>query len=206
MQLSNLPKNMWKPIKISSDKLDSSVAETLSVIIADCEYFVKKGFNLYLYGKPGRGKTSWAIKIMLGYFAYIAETNDFTCRGIYISVPSFLRDARMYMVNKSEDFSDLLSTIKSCDIVIWDDIGQTDTTNFESQWLYSYINERLLAGKCNIYTSNLSPSELNKADKRLASRICVGSDCLSIDGPDYRPTKTYTYFMNSSETDGDENG
>ena len=206
MQLSNLPKSKQCPMKLSMDFLEPSVAETLSVIIADCEYFVKKGFNLYLFGETGCGKTSWAVKIMLGYFSYIAEKNDFSCRGLYVSVPSFLRDSKMYMVNKSADFSEMLETIKTCDIVIWDDVGQTDPTSFESQWLYSYINERIFANKCNIFTSNLSPEQLEEKDNRLYSRACTGSDCLNITGLDLRSTKTYTYFMNSSETDGDENG
>lgn len=198
-QLSDLPKSMWKPIPLVTDHLDPEVAEILNTIISDCEFFVKKGFNLYLYGEPGCGKTSWAVKIMNGYFSYIAEKNDFRPRGLYVSVPSFLRDAKMYMVTKSEDFTEYLSTIQNCDIVIWDDIGQTDSTNFESQWLYSYINERLFAKKCNIFTSNLSPDDLQKYDERMASRICMGSDCLHIDGIDMRFTNTYTYFMNSEE-------
>lgn len=198
-QLSNLPKSMWKPIKLSTEYLEPDVSEILNTVITDCEFFVKKGFNLYLYGEPGCGKTSWAVKIMNGYFSYVAEQNDFRTRGLYVSVPSFLRDAKMFLVTKSENFKEFLETIKVCDIVIWDDVGQTDTTNFESQWLYSYINERIFAKKCNIFTSNLSPDELRKHDERLESRICTGSDCLHIEGLDMRFTNTYTYFMNSEE-------
>ena len=198
-QLSGLPRSKWKPMKLSMDMLNPDVSEILSVILADCEYFVKSGFNLYLWGDTGCGKTSWAVKIMNGYFAYVAEKNDFRPRGRYVSVPSFLRDAKMYMVNKSENFMDELRIIKECDIVIWDDIGQTDSTNFESQWIYSYVNERLFANKCNIFTSNLSPKELDESNKRLASRICKGADCLNITGPDLRCMNTYTYFMNNCE-------
>lgn len=200
-QLSNLPKSYWKPIRLCTDELSESTAEILNTIVVDCEFFVKKGFNLYLWGETGCGKTSWAVKIMNNYFASIAEQNDFTTRGLYINVASFLRDAKLYMTYKSEDYLELLHTIQECDIVIWDDIGQTDMTKYESQWLYSFINERIFAKKCNIFTSNLSPEELGIADKRLESRVCTGSDCLNITGTDKRSDNTYTSYMNSSEVD-----
>lgn len=197
--LSNLPESCWKPIRMISDYLDPEVDDTIQAVCADCEFFVKQGYNLYLWGETGCGKTSWAIKIMLNYFAVIAEKNDFTPRGLYINVASFLRDAKLHMTYPSEDYLELLKTIQQCDIVLWDDVGQTNPSNYESQWLYSFINERLLAKKCNIFTSNLSPEQLETVDKRLESRICKGSDCLHITGPDMRNTKTYTEFMNSNE-------
>ena len=200
-QLSNLPKSMWKYIHLEKDSLESDVAEVLQTIIGDVEFFVKRGFNLYLYGETGVGKTSWAVKIMSNYFAQIAEVNDFTPRGLYINVPSFLRDAKLYMTYKSENYLELLNTIQKCDIVIWDDIGQTDPTKYESQWLYSYINERMFAKKCNIFTSNLSPEQLERLDARIYSRACEGSDCLHITGMDMRYKNTYTNFMNSEVID-----
>ena len=202
-QLSNLPKCWWKPINVSDEHLTDKCAEILNTIIADCEFFVKKGFNLYLYGEVGVGKTSWAIKLMNNYFATIAENNDFTTRGLYINIPSFFRDAKLHMKYIDNDYMELLKTIQSCDIVIWDEIGQTDPTNFEAQWLYSYINERIFAKKCNIFTSNLAPDEFKRLDKRLASRTCEGADCLEITGPDMRSTLTYTEYMSSQEVDED---
>lgn len=204
-QMSNLPRSCWKPQKLSTDYLVPESEEILRTIVSDCEFFVKKGFNLYLYGETGCGKTSWAIKIMNNYFATVCEENDFTTRGLYVNVSSFLRDAKLNMSYKSENYYDLLCTIKTCDIVIWDDIGQTDPTNYESQWLYSYINERILAKKCNIFTSNLSPQQLEKLDKRLESRICKGSDCLLINGCDMRSYNTYTSYMNSEEIENGTN-
>ena len=196
-QLSNLPKSCWRPQRLDTSELEKTVEETLMTIVHDTEFFVKKGFNLYLWGETGCGKTSWAIKIMNNYFATIAETNDFTIRGQYVNVASFLRDAKLHMTYRSEDYIEFLRIIQTCDIVIWDDIGQTDPTAYESQWLYSFINERLLAKKCNIFTSNLSPQQLEEIDKRLESRICKGSDCLHITGQDMRYANTYTEYMNN---------
>lgn len=198
-QLSNLPKSCWTSQKLSTELLIPEVKETICTVMADIEFYVKSGFNMYLYGDTGCGKTSWAIKLMNNYFACIAEKNNFSTRGLFINIPSFLRDSKLHMTYKSNNFLDLLNTINVCDIVIWDEVGQTNPTNYESQWLYSYINERLLAKKCNIYTSNLSPEALREVDERLASRVCSESDCLEITGVDMRTTKTYTAFMNSGE-------
>jgi DNA replication protein DnaC len=203
-QLSNLPKSMWRPIKIDDSFLSDGSKEVLNTINHDIEFFVKRGYNLYLYGDTGVGKTSWAVKFMNNYFSVIAESNDFTTRGLYINVPSFLRDSKLYLTYKSDDWLELLDTIQKCDIVIWDDIGQTDATKYESQIVYSYINERIFAKKCNIYTSNLSPEQLAHVDARLHSRICEGSDCIKVDGVDMRYKNTYTSFMNSNEVVDDD--
>lgn len=203
-QTSNLPRSCWKSQRLDSSLLEPEVEEILNTITNDCEFFITQGFNLFLYGETGCGKTSWAIKIMNNYFAVIAERNDFSTRGLYINVSSFLRDAKLNMTYKSDKYYHLLSEIKSCDVVIWDDVGQTDPSNYESQWLYSFINERMLAKKSNIFTSNLSPQQLEKLDKRLESRICKGSDCLHITGIDMRSQNTYTAFMNSSEVCEDD--
>lgn len=198
-QLSNLPESCWRSFSLDTKELLPQVEDTLLKIYNDIEFFVKSGYDLYMYGESGCGKTSWAIKLLHAYFMEIAQKNDFTVRGIYINVSSFFIDAKLYMKYKSENYLELLRTLKKCDIVIWDDIGQTDPTTYESQLLYSFINERILAKKCNIFTSNLSPEQLEKVDKRLESRICKGATCLEITGTDKRKNNTYTHFLNGCE-------
>jgi DNA replication protein DnaC len=175
-----------------TEKQRAYTAETLSKILEDIYSFVKNGFNLFLFGDTGTGKTSWAVKLMNNYFSVVCEKNIYEPKGLYISVASFLRDAKLQMNYKNENYYELLQQIQSCDIVIWDDIFQTDPTNYESQWLYSYINDRMFAQKCNIFTSNLSPEQLEKVDSRLHSRICTSSDILRISGMDRRSDNKFT--------------
>lgn len=205
-QLSNMPKSMWKAQNLDTSYLTPDVRNSLDLIKADIEYFVKQGYNLYLYGSFGTGKTSWAVKLMNGYFANVAERSAFTTRGLFISVPSFLRDSKLNMTYKSDEYWELLREVQRCDVVIWDDIGQTDATSYETQWLYSYINERLLAKKSNIFTSNLTPEEFGMVDCRLQSRVCGSSDCLLITGPDMRMCKTYLESINSEEVMNNDSG
>ena len=192
LQLSNLPVKQQQPKKLDTKHLEPYTAETLSKILENIYSFVKNGFNLFLFGDTGTGKTSWAVKLMNNYFSVVCEKNIYEPKGLYISVASFLRDAKLQMNYKNENYYELLQQIQSCDIVIWDDIFQTDPTNYESQWLYSYINDRIFAKKCNIFTSNLSPEQLEKVDSRLHSRICTSSDILKISGLDRRSDNKFT--------------
>ena len=198
-QLSNLPQAQWRVNPMDESYLTDETLEILNTIKADIKYFVQSGRSLYLYGLPGTGKTSWAIRLMSSYFAEVAETTAFTTRGLYVSVPSFLCQAKLNIAYKLNSFRELLKEIETCDVVVWDEIEQTNPTNYESQLLYAYINGRLLAGKSNIFTSNKNPDELKVSDPAMASRICSASDCIEITGPDMRYKQKYTYFMMNRE-------
>ena len=205
-QMSNLPKNWWKPIKVPKAELDEHTLEILETIRADIDFFVKKGFNLYLFGGEGTGKTSWAIRLMNSYIAEIAERNNFVERVLFVSVPSFLSKAKLHITSPSRYYIELLNSIEKVDLVVWDEIGQTDKTNFEAQLLYSCINERLFAKKANIFTGNVEPEKMKAYDLRLASRICNNSDCLEFNGLDKRFMNTYEYYMNNIVEEDTNNG
>ena len=194
LQMSHLPKACWGRNVLNTDFMDDQTYRKLQIILQNINEYVQEGHNLFLYGEPGCGKTSWSIKCMNNYFAHVAQYSGGRIpRGLFVSVPSFLRDAKLNITYKDEEFRERLNLIQTCDIVIWDDICQTQPSLFESQWMYSYINERLQASLCNIFTSNLSPEKLSEVDKRLASRICTGADVIMITGPDMRCTKTFDF-------------
>lgn len=201
-QLSNLPKVKQVVPKMDVTELSEYAYDLIDKIIQDVEFFVKSGYNLYLYGETGSGKTSWAIKILGTYFMTIAPKTNFTVRGLFINVPSLFRDIKLHMSYKSDNFYEMFHHITKCDLVVWDEIGQTDPTAFESQWLYSLINDRMLAQKSNIFTSNLSPDQLDRLDKRIGSRICTGSDCIEITGNDRRCDTKYTNYLSSQDVIG----
>lgn len=194
-QLSGLPHCWWRNIEFDFDSVNSNHFSTLEKICNNVELFVRNGFNLFLWGETGVGKTSLAIKLMLNYFIAIADRTDYITRGLFINVPSFLRDYRLNMTNQTSNWRELLESIKTCDIVIFDDLFQTVETKFESQIVYSYINDRIFADKSCIFTSNLDPERIESIDERLYSRICEGSDCVNISGSDARRTRKFSDFM-----------
>ena len=194
LQMSCLPRSCWGRQELTDKFLNKDVSNKMQEILKHIGLYVEEGHNLFLYGEPGCGKSSWAIKFLNNYFAYVAMNSGGRIpRGLFVNVPSFLRDAKLNITYKDDEYKEKLDQIQACDVVVWDDIGQTTPTMYESQWLYSYINERLQAKLCNVFTSNLSPEQLAVEDKRLASRICVGADTLLISGPDMRSKNTFKF-------------
>ena len=198
LDLSNLRPVHIKPYRLDYDGLSKECENYLNGIFYNVSYFVDNGFNAYFYGGTGTGKTSWACKVLKTYFSAVAESTNFTCRGLFISVPMLLLNIKRNIKPSTyiEDFDELLDDIQKVDLVVWDDIIQTSPTDFESQWLYTLINERLLRKKANIFTSNLSPEELEIVDTRLHSRVCTISDCILFDCGDKRNSRKFSDVVN----------
>ena len=72
-------------------------------------------------------------------------------------------------------------------MVIWDDIAEMKASDYEHQILFQYIDDRINAGKSNIYTSNKSREHLeNLLGARLASRVYNYSTVIHIEESDKR--------------------
>lgn len=183
---SGLPKSKYMPIRLSPQSNDRRAFERLADIREDIDEFVEQGRNLYICGKtPGNGKTSWAIKMLQTYFVYVSEGNIFNVKGMFVSVPDLLL--------KMKDFNNPLKTdykesLKSCDLLILDDIAVTGISQYDYLQLFTLIDGRMLSGKSIIFTSNVvSLKELENAiGERLASRIWGNSTVIEIKGGDMR--------------------
>ena len=188
---SNLPEKMWKPITMSLDETDPDYDAYLQLneIKNDVVNFVKQGKNLYIYSKrTGNGKTSWAIKIMHNYFNKIWNGNALRKRAIFIHVPSFLRAvSESYKKDIDPKFEELKVRLSNDDLVIWDDIASTQLTPSDYKYLLSFIDQRVLEGKSNIYTGNLGEEDLaNSLGQRLKSRVYDSSIQIVFRGKDKR--------------------
>lgn len=183
---SGLPKSKYMPIRLSPQSNDRRAFERLADIREDIDEFVEQGRNLYICGKtPGNGKTSWAIKMLQTYFVYVSEGNIFNVKGMFVSVPDLLL--------KMKDFNNPLENeykenLKSCDLLILDDIAVTGISQYDYLQLFTLIDGRMLSGKSIIFTSNVvSLKELENAiGERLASRIWGNSTVIEIKGGDMR--------------------
>ena len=183
---SGLPKSKYMPIRLSPQSNDRRAFERLADIREDIDEFVEQGRNLYICGKtPGNGKTSWAIKMLQTYFVFVSEGNIFNVKGMFVSVPDLLL--------KLKDFNNPLENeykenLKSCDLLILDDIAVTGISQYDYLQLFTLIDGRMLSGKSIIFTSNvISLKELENAiGERLASRIWGNSTVIEIKGGDMR--------------------
>lgn len=194
LEMNYLMENSWLPknrqvvppkLRPTTDN-DRKMFVKLNNIRLDIDNFVSNGKNLYITSDyTGNGKTSWAIKLLLKYFERVWEGNCLRVRGIFVHVPS--------LILKLKNFDNKLPAkkyeeLRECDLVVWDDIALTDLTAYDYAQLMSLIDYRLLAGKSNIYTSNIPKFEdLQKAlGNRLASRVYNVSEIIELDGGDNR--------------------
>ena len=77
--------------------------------------------------------------------------------------------------------------ILNVDLVIWDDIAAGKLTDYDHTNLLTYIDQRKLNGKSNIYTGNLNEEELIVAlGNRLKSRVWNDSSTVELFGIDRR--------------------
>lgn len=187
LENSNIPKSRWFPVTLSPDECDYTAFCDLADIKDTITTFVDKGSNLYIYStKTGNGKTTWSIKLMLKYFNDIWAGNGFKCRGLFIHVPTFLTRMKNFNV-LDEEFDRIKSELPNVDLVIWDDIASTDLSSYDHSQLLTYIDQRVLSEKSNIFTGNLDNPEITKAlGIRLASRVWNSSTRIELKGRDKR--------------------
>ena len=78
----------------------------------------------------------------------------------------------------------------SCDLLIMDDLGTEMPGQFTTAALYSLLNDRLLAGKPMLITTNLNKDEMTRRySPQIASRIYGGFVGKSVVGEDIRILK-----------------
>lgn len=182
---SNIPIALQHPIKLEAG-VDYEAYIRLQEIKDNILEFVNSGSNLLICSNiTGNGKTTWAIKLMLKYFDEIWAGNGFRVRAKFIHVPTLLV--------KLKDFNNPLSEeektrLLECNLIVWDDIASTGLSQYDYSQLLTYIDQRILSKKANIFTSNaVSKEDYEKAiGIKLTSRIVNTSEIVTFKGKDRR--------------------
>ena len=187
--LSKIPVKYQYKMDLIPDDNDLKAFEALNDFKENIIDHVNKGEGLYIWSKnTGNGKTSWACKIMGYYFRKIAFSSGLENEGLYIYLPTFLDDLRNSYNNPSPEFDKELEMVKSCKLLIIDDIGAERVTEWVRERIVSIINTRSSNGLCTIYTSNLSLKGLTDklGDDRISSRIKGSVQEINLLGKDNR--------------------
>lgn len=176
------------PLRIDNNLSDEAAFIRLADIEKNIVNFVDSGKNLYIYSKiAGNGKTSWSYRLARSYIDKVWFKKNLKPIVLFVSVPKFLLELKANISQKSEYVEHILENIKDCDLVIWDDIGSKNGTEFEVSHLLSIIDDRISNGKSNIYTSNLNRDELHQLlGDRVYSRVYNYSECIEFFGKDKR--------------------
>lgn len=171
-----------------ADGTDFDKFVQLQQIESNIVQFVNEGKSLYLHSSNcGNGKTAWSIRLLQAYFNKIWADSDIGCRALFINVPKFFLALKDNITKPSEYIQHIKENITSADVVVWDEVGIKNCTQFEFENFLSMVNSRIDLGKSNIYTSNLTREELlEKVGERLYSRIINLSTDIELNGIDKR--------------------
>lgn len=184
IKTARIPKNLAVRQKITVSEVDKTTFERYNKIADRIDEFVEQGQSLYLFSKTtGNGKTTMAAQLLLKYFNSIWLGNGLKQRGLFVRMPDL---ALMFKDFKGEtEYVDIKQELRNVDLVVFDDLGANRCSEYENQQFLNLLDERIVNGKSNVYTGNLTPAELGVLGVRTASRI-KGGIVLELKGADKR--------------------
>ena len=143
-------------------------------------YFSQNAGNLLFVGGTGLGKTFLS--------ACIARTvADRGFSVAYETAAHLFGNLEKARFNPTEDSRREAEKYTSCDLLILDDLGTEMPGQFVTAALYSLLNDRLLAGKPMVVSTNLTVEEMNRRySPPIASRLHGGFTRLTFVGEDIR--------------------
>ena len=147
------------------------------------EEFEKGSGNLLFVGGTGLGKT----------FLSACIANEAARRGAsiaYESAPQLFAKLSKNQFDADDQSRQDCARLTDCDLLIIDDLGTELTTSVVIAALYSLLNERLLAGKSMIVSTNLNIDEIaRRYSPQIASRLEGSFRGLTFVGKDIRVMK-----------------
>lgn len=129
------------------------------------ENFIKYGTaegGILLYGGVGTGKT-YATACICNELMSNGKTVLVMNLGLY-----YLKLRREW----AEAENDVLNYVKTCDLLVIDDLGTENVSEFTKEKIFNLIDTRYRANKPMLITTNLTPDEIReKLGSRIADRI-----------------------------------
>ena len=145
--------------------------------------FTANSGNLLFNGGTGLGKTLLSACIA----REVAEKGYSVA---YESAPHLFAKLEKDRFHPDEDSAQAVAKLKNCDLLIVDDLGTELPGNFVVASLYTLLNDRLLAGKPMLISTNLSVEEIKQRySPQIASRLQGSFQLLSFVGEDIRILK-----------------
>lgn len=166
--MSNLPTKAWGDVRLRPNGGDLEAFKQCKDYLDTIEKQVDRGKGVFISGTPGNGKSTWMYKFARRYMETMAQgAKDSTRPVYYANVPELMNSLKLAF--KDDSLSRSIETrMKESDIVIFDDIGAENSTDWAKEQLYQYINYRYSNNLTCLFTSNL---KLTQLEQRIADRI-----------------------------------
>lgn len=142
------------------------------------------GWVIVLLGEFGVGKTGLAISAL-------REAAQRRLAGLFIKTPDLLARIRA-TYGKGEDVSesDVLTSLRTVDYLVLDDIGAEKQTDWATSMLFQILDHRHDQQRKTILTTNLDVTGLGlHMGERTMHRFEEGALFLTVDGPNLRKAK-----------------
>lgn len=139
--------------------------------------------NLLFVGGTGLGKTFLSACI-----ANVVAAKGYSVA--YESASRLFEKLNKNQFDPDETTRSEANRFATCDLLILDDLGTELTTSVVIPLLYSLVNDRLLAGKATVISTNLNVDEIaRRYSPQIASRLQGGYKGLTFIGNDIRVLK-----------------
>lgn len=146
-------------------------------------FFGQNSGNLLFVGGTGLGKTFLSACI-----ARAVADRGFSVA--YETAAHFFGKLEQARFNPTEDSRRETQKFTECDLLILDDLGTEMPGQFVTASLYSVLNDRILAGKPMVISTNLTVEELGRRySPQIASRLHGSFNRLTFVGEDIRVLK-----------------
>ncbi len=130
--------------------------------LAFCENFSKSYENIFISGRPGTGKT-----FLCSAIAKRIIDKGFSV--IYMTSYNLIKEYKDIQFDKLDK---KVSDYIDCDLLIIDDLGSENKSDYSRSVLFQIINDRINQKKSTVISSNLSIAEIQTHySGRIASRI-----------------------------------
>jgi len=179
----------FSPQKIESEGLSprTNMQNNYHLAMNFVNDFETKFGNLLLYGDTGLGKT----------FVCHCIAKDLLDKGhtvLYLTAPRLFKIIEDYRFNRGSmaDPDEMIDAVTDVDLLILDDLGAEFITVITTSALFDIVNQRLLAKKHTVISTNLSPDELEGYySERIISRFTGNYLMMKFFGEDLRVRKKY---------------
>lgn len=167
-----------------SDNVPVSPRKNIEKIWSSSSVFIKNfknsNENLLFYGDSGTGKTFMSNCIA-------KDLLDHGFLVVYRTADELIKNLREIVIDGNKELERLLI---ECDLLIIDDLGTEQKTDFSRSELFNLLNKKLLKRNKMLISTNLSPEEILKTyTERISSRLLGNFNIFKFYGEDLRISK-----------------